>query len=269
MLKQRFLTALLLSPILVALLVFLPLPGFMFFTALIFVWGAWEWTHLIEMKVFWQRIAYLGLFVVILGFAQYFSVSTLIISMVWWLLVCVFIFNYSYFTRWWQSYFWLRMISGLLFLIPAWVACNLLRSQNQGSLIVVGALALVWLMDIAAYFVGRGMGRHKLAPMISPGKTVEGVIGSVFAAVFVGGLATGFMNISLGQWFIFLLLFAVMSLIAVVGDLFESMAKRQSGVKDSGHFLPGHGGILDRLDSVVAAIPFFTFSLFILGYLGR
>jgi phosphatidate cytidylyltransferase len=144
---------------------------------------------------------------------------------------------------------------GWLVLVPAWLAVTLLQ---QTPLLLFVALSVVWVADTGAYFVGRRFGRHKLAPQISPGKTIEGLVGAyvlvMIYALFVSILAQpGVAPADRVGLLVFVL---VLTTLSVAGDLFESWIKRQVGAKDSGHLLPGHGGILDRIDSLTAAMPF-------------
>jgi phosphatidate cytidylyltransferase len=144
---------------------------------------------------------------------------------------------------------------GWLVLVPAWLATHALQKT---PLVLLLALCVVWLADTAAYFAGRRFGRHKLAPAISPGKTLEGLAGGYLAvliyAVFVAAVLVPQASLpEKGSLIIFALVLATLS---VAGDLYESWMKRQAGAKDSGHLLPGHGGVLDRIDSLTAAMPF-------------
>ena len=137
----------------------------------------------------------------------------------------------------------------MLVLVPAALALVVLRPQN-----VIEVLLLVWIADTAAYFVGRAWGRRKLAPSISPGKTWEGAWGGIAAAIAYAMIGGTFLLGTAG-WLSLFLVGVALAVISIVGDLFESAAKRQAGVKDSGALLPGHGGILDRVDSAAAVLP--------------
>jgi phosphatidate cytidylyltransferase len=138
-------------------------------------------------------------------------------------------------------------VAGFVVVVPAGLALALLEPSE-----ILAVLVLVWIADTAAYFVGRAFGRHKLAPSISPGKTWEGAAGGAAGAL---AYAT-FLGIFWGKaWWGYLLIAAVLAVLSIVGDLFESAAKRQAGVKDSGTLLPGHGGIMDRIDSATATLP--------------
>jgi phosphatidate cytidylyltransferase len=145
---------------------------------------------------------------------------------------------------------------GLLVLVPCALAMAHLRMLDPWALL--GAMALVWIADIAAYFTGRAFGRHKLAPAISPGKTWEGA-GGALAGVLVFGvgvaLFVGSRGVSTIPLPLLMVVLAVLTAISIEGDLFESLLKRQAGIKDSGRILPGHGGILDRIDSLTSTLP--------------
>jgi phosphatidate cytidylyltransferase len=141
--------------------------------------------------------------------------------------------------------------AGLVVLLPAWLALAQLQSNPY---LLLCLLAVVWIADTAAYFAGRALGRHKLAPAISPGKTWEGVAGA-FAAVTVYAAALHFARLPADEIYLVIGAFFCMTAFSIVGDLFESWMKRGAGVKDSGAILPGHGGMLDRIDGMVAAMP--------------
>lgn len=142
--------------------------------------------------------------------------------------------------------------AGFMVLVPAAVALAVLRPQH-----VIAVLVLVWVADTAAYFVGRKWGRRKLAPAISPGKSWEGAWAGI-AAALAYAIICGTLLLGITSWVSYLILAALLAVISIVGDLFESATKRQAGVKDSGALLPGHGGILDRIDSATAVLPVFA-----------
>ena len=145
-------------------------------------------------------------------------------------------------------------VVGVIVILPTWLA--LVHLRQKGALWLLAIMAFVWIADSAAYFCGRAFGRHKLAPSISPGKTWEGAIGGVLAVIIYGFLMSSMMPSQITEnkalLFFILLFLPVMS---IFGDLFESMLKRQAGLKDSSNILPGHGGVLDRIDSLTSTLP--------------
>lgn len=153
--------------------------------------------------------------------------------------------------RWHGQRFFLRAALGVVILLPTWAA--LLYLRERGPWVLLGVLAVVWLADTAAFFVGRQFGQHKLAPRISPGKTREGVIGAMLALVlYASAVSTAVVGLRIVGA---LLLAMALLYFAVLGDLFESWIKRVADKKDSGTLLPGHGGVLDRIDALTAALP--------------
>jgi len=134
---------------------------------------------------------------------------------------------------------------------------NAIHAEHNGAEWLLYGLMLVWVADIGAYFSGKRFGRHKLAPAISPGKTLEGLYGAVVAVCVYTVIAANYFGLDIANTVFLLVLAVILTLVSVAGDLFESVLKRERGVKDSGTILPGHGGILDRIDSVLAAMPVF------------
>jgi phosphatidate cytidylyltransferase len=157
--------------------------------------------------------------------------------------------------RWPTRTRWLMAVVGIVTLTALWMALVELHAQSPWMLL--GAMALVWVADTAAFFAGRRFGRHKLAPQVSPGKTWEGVAGAYVAVAVYAALcaylgAGGLHARAVLTWVCVAL---VLTALSVVGDLYESWLKRNAGVKDSGALLPGHGGVLDRIDALLAAMP--------------
>jgi len=156
------------------------------------------------------------------------------------------------------------LLLGLACLLLAWLAVVWLHARDNGPALLLSLLVLVWLADSAAYFAGRAWGRRKLAPMISPGKTLAGLAGALAAAALFGA-GLGWLGLIPGQGVaVTAALYLLVAVVSVAGDLAESAVKRQSGVKDSGQLLPGHGGVLDRIDSLIAAAPVFAALLWLL-----
>lgn len=151
-------------------------------------------------------------------------------------------------------------LAAFLVLVPAWIA--LITLHQHHPLLVLYLIFLVAITDSGAYFTGKALGKSKLAPELSPGKTREGMFGGVAGAVVWSILGAWFFDLPANEWLYFILLSLVVAFISVSGDLFESLIKREAGQKDSGNILPGHGGILDRVDGLIATLPLFTLGIF-------
>jgi phosphatidate cytidylyltransferase len=163
--------------------------------------------------------------------------------------------------HWHAEQAFVRAAVGVVLLLPTWAA--LLYLQAHGPSMLLGVMAIVWIADTAAYFTGRHFGRHKLAPTISPGKTWEGVAGALGAVALYAGV----LSLLAGMpWLPLLLTVSGLLYVSVLGDLFESWIKRVSGMKDSGDVLPGHGGVLDRIDALTSTLPIATGMLMWLGH---
>lgn len=249
MLKARVITALFLVAGLSAVLFALPASFATFAFALIAAIAGWEWAGLTGLSGK-GRMAYGALVLLLCGLAHAMAldVPLWVASAGFWLLLVPF----------WLKHRWPLARGGaaswgigLLLTVPTWAA--MVALHQRGPWVLIGVMALVWVADIAAYFAGRAFGRHKLAPAISPGKTWEGVGGAIAGTAVYGGTLLATVGIPLLPLALpgILLLTAV----SIVGDLFESLAKRQAGIKDSSNLLPGHGGVLDRIDSLTSALP--------------
>jgi len=260
MLKQRIITALILLP--VALCGFFLLEGasFALFIGLVVTLGAWEWARLAGFTAQTARVGY-GAAVAVLLFLMYLLPGLapwiLVAAVLWWLLATFLVLTYPESSTHWSSTV-CKLVIGLLILLPAWQGLVLIKQWQLGNWLILAVMVLVWGADIGAYFSGRAFGKRKLAPKVSPGKSWEGVFGGLIACLVITVVVGAFRGWSGSQFFLGLLGAAVVVLISVVGDLTESMFKRQSGIKDSSNLLPGHGGVLDRIDSLTAAIPVFA-----------
>jgi phosphatidate cytidylyltransferase len=265
MLKQRILTACILIPIALAVLFYLPPFSFRFLTAFIALGGAWEWSGLIGLKKTHHCFAY----VIVVACAFFLSLlipNVLMLggALLWWLLATVLILFYPSGSRYWNH----KIVQGgmgLFVLVPCWFALNFMRSQTDGLYALLFLFILIWGADSAAYFSGTLWAKHKLAPRVSPGKSWQGLGGALIFSTFIVGLTVWFAEVPMALWPWALLLSLATVLFSVIGDLFESMLKREAGVKDSGHLLPGHGGLLDRIDSLTAAAPIFALGAWLLG----
>ncbi len=259
MLKQRLLTAAWLAPLALAGLFGLTGGAFALFTAAIVLLGAWEWANLAGLEAGVRRllpVVGLGAVMALLALTGQHQASwPLWLGALGWLVNLRWVVGYPSRLAQWRST-GMRLAMGLWVLLPAWVGFNVLR--EAGGVWLLFVLLLVWGADVGAYFVGKSLGKRKLAPRVSPGKTREGVVGglvvtALLALVFADGQA-----LSLGATLALLAATVVVTLASVVGDLLESMLKRHRGIKDSSRLLPGHGGVLDRIDSLCAAVPLFA-----------
>lgn len=268
MLKQRIITAAVLLPI--ALIGFFLLEGIAFalFIGLVVVLGAWEWARLAGYPSQAVRITYasiVALLLVWLYMAPSMAPWLLSISVLWWLAATALVVTYPGSQRHWGG----RVGSlgiGLVLLLPAWQGLVLLKQWPQGNWLIVAVMVLVWSADIGAYAAGKTFGRRKLAPQVSPGKSWEGSFGGLVTSLLITlgvGLYRGW---SARELVLALIGAALVVVLSVVGDLTESMFKRSSGIKDSSQLLPGHGGVMDRIDSLTAAVPIFTVLLWLAGW---
>lgn len=268
MLKQRVLTALVLVPI--ALWGFFYLDGgaFAIFVGAVVAIGAWEWARLVGLEDSSSRLTYAGICaLLILLLWNMPSIARLVVlfGVVWWGFAWFLVLGFPDSSKFWQCNT-TKYIIGLLILLPAWQGLVLIKSIDlHGNWIIFSIMLFVWAADIGAYFAGRTWGKDKLAPKVSPGKSWQGLWGGMAAAVFVGIIIyfkTSFFD---GKLILSLICLVILVAFSVLGDLTESMFKRQAGLKDSSNLLPGHGGVLDRIDSLTAAIPVAVLLLWVLG----
>lgn len=268
MLKQRVITALILLPI--ALGGFFLLDGWAFaaFIGGVITLGAWEWARLAGLEAQAARVGFAALVALTLWMLYQIPViSTLLLplALVWWLLAVPLVLRYPQSSFYWESTA-RRVLIGLLILLPAWKGLLLLKQWPLANWLIVAVMVLVWAADIGAFFFGRAFGKHKLAPKVSPGKSWEGLFGGLLVSLLITAGVGLFRGWSMSELSLALVGSTLVVLVSVVGDLAESMFKRQSGLKDSSHLLPGHGGVLDRIDSLTAAIPLFVVILWIAGW---
>ncbi len=260
MLKKRLITAAFLIPIFVVLLLKLSSLQFGVLTAAFVLIGAWEWSALIGLKRVAARIVYLVFIFFLLQASLYLYIPmTLEIAFVWWLFATALIFLYPKGSAFWGKAILLQGLMGVLVLIPAWVAINFIRMPaNEGPDVLLFLCVLIWGADSGAYFAGKKWGKNKLAPNVSPGKTREGLYGALLTTVLIAFVGLSLQNPPLMYWVAGFFLAMITVIFSVIGDLFESMLKRNVGLKDSGRLFPGHGGLLDRIDSLTAAAPVFA-----------
>ena len=267
MLKTRVVTALVLLAVFLAALFRLPPLGWLLFATLVAAVAAWEWGALMALAGVARVALGAGLAVIGLGLAAFDPAALglepgfadagwrlgrwfYVPAAAFWLFVAPCWLR----RRWRLPKSLLGVAIGLLLILPTWLA--LVQLRQVGALALIAIMAVVWLADIAAYFFGRALGRHKLAPAISPGKTWEGAAGGALAVVVYGfALAPRLPGVLADNFPLLLLVLIVLTAISVMGDLFESLLKRLAGLKDSSNVLPGHGGVLDRIDSLTSTLP--------------
>jgi phosphatidate cytidylyltransferase len=273
MLRTRVITALVLLLVFLAALYGLPQRGWAAFAGVLIAPAAWEWGKLIKLS----QVA-CGVYVLVVasvcallfGLAQGDTPGGPVLlrpgapqsavylgaSLFWMVVVPLWLWR-----SWLPRARWLAALTGLLVLVPTWLA--LVELRNIGPLLLLLLMSVAWISDTAAYFAGRRFGRHKLAPSISPGKTWEGILGAVLAVSLYAALWSlvwqaqfphALKSMRFGTFGMLLFLW-LLTVLGVYGDLFESALKRQAGVKDSGAMLPGHGGVLDRIDALTAVLP--------------
>lgn len=284
MLKERIFSAIILIIIvLVALLLFSPF-YFALCVGVIVTLAVWEWTQFVQVKTGIFRFLISGLvgsflFLWLFGDIQYLNAGRvfvdyaqplLLASIIWWGIAFLFVITYPRTATIWNKSVILQIVFAFLTLIPFLIGVLSLRLDNytedhyHGVLLLLYVCILVWSADSGAYFVGRQFGKHKLAPKVSPGKTWQGAIGGLLTAGIIATIFIQFTSETLFSisTYSFILLSVFTVAISILGDLTESMFKREAGIKDSSQLIPGHGGVLDRIDSLVAAIPFFTYFYF-------
>ncbi|HTX25002.1 MAG TPA: phosphatidate cytidylyltransferase [Steroidobacteraceae bacterium] len=264
MLRTRVLTAAVLIALLLVVVLWLPPVATLVALTTVVLTGAWEWSGFLRTPTAGVRALYVLAVAALLPVAWALTgtrrgtAALLTVAVIWWIIALLWII---FAPR--RAARWSAALAGLLALVPAWVALSRLRLDvPRGGQWMLFVLILVWVADIAAFFVGRRFGRMRLAPEVSPGKTWEGALG--------GAAVSALVAIAGSRWFgvapaVFVPLCLIAVAFSVVGDLTESLLKRFAGMKDSGTLFPGHGGVMDRIDSVTGAAPVLFFGLVALG----
>lgn len=276
MLKTRVITALILVAILLPALFYAPAPLWALLIALFIGVGGWEWGALLGWDKQQRVILGMATAVICLGLTLLDPAATgngEFQPLRPWVLAF-----YGAASAFWVLLmpFWLRrkwairglagVVVGGVLLVPTWLAMVQLRAASPWLLLAV--FALVWMADICAYFSGRAFGRHKLAPTISPGKTWEGAMGAVLGVMVYGFFVLSRVEVALPALPVLVLALLAVTAVSIVGDLFESLLKRKAGIKDSSNILPGHGGVLDRIDSLTSTLPVVAFLWLLLFHSG-
>ncbi len=284
MFKQRVLTALLLAPTALGAVFYLPPAGFALFVAVAFSLAAFEWAGFCGWQSVQSRLPFtvisvltfagitLALPVKLLWPAASNWTADLLLwaGISWWLLAVLLVLSFRQTQQLWAKSQLLKACMGFLTLVPSFAAILLLRHVNYeaspytGAWLICLLLGLVWAADIGGYVIGKPFGKHKLLPQVSPGKTIEGLFGGMlFVMLLVAAVAYHL------QWpeqtVLWFAAAVILTLLSVFGDLSESMFKRVAGLKDSGSIFPGHGGMLDRIDSLTATAPLFAVFVALLG----
>lgn len=275
MLKSRLISAFVMVVMVIVVLFWLPPVGFAIATLVICMLAAWEWGQLAGFvarseRVWLAVLCGLLLAVMLISLPEYNRTVhvpmieiSLWISLIWWIVALLLVLFYPASARFWHHSRPLRLVFGLLTIVPFFWAMVALRSWHYninhfiGSMWLLYVMFLVWGADSGAYIFGRLFGKHKLAPKVSPGKTWQGFIGGLLTSAIFSLLFSLCVNLSVAP-FTLLVCSVIAVLASVLGDLTESMFKREVGIKDSGHLIPGHGGIMDRIDSLTAAVPVFV-----------
>ena len=278
MTRTRVIAALILTPVAVAAILLLPTPWLVALAAIVFLSGLWEWFRLADIDDTLARtvllVVNMALMVAIVwgsrtssGFNYVLLQIMTVIGVLWWLLAMLWLKHFDFASNHATHARVFKLAAGTLAIVPAWCALGVLHGNDpDGHRWLFVALAIVWAADTGAYFAGRHYGKRKLAPRISPNKTVEGVLGGLACGLLVALVFAPFAGATLAQLPLVCLVALVAVGFSVVGDLFESLLKRHVGAKDSGDLIPGHGGVLDRIDGVIAALPVFALGKAWLGF---
>ena len=288
MTRTRLLAALVMAPLAIAAVLLLPTPWLAVLAAAAFLIGLWEWLRLTEIEDPIARgvLLVVNLLVMVAlvwasrsnsgGSFILFKIAVLL-GGIWWLLALLWLRRYEFASDHDTHARMFKLAAATLSIIPAWCALVLIHAGQVGAPPVTTgipgghrwlllALAIVWAADTGAYFAGRAFGRNKLAQRISPNKTIEGLFGGVVAGMVLAVGAAPLAGATLGQLPYVAIVALWTILFSVVGDLFESLLKRHVGAKDSSHLIPGHGGVLDRIDSQLAALPVFALGKLLFGF---
>ena len=266
MLKQRVITAVILAPIVVLSMLYMPAQWFAGFLAVIAAAGAWEWASMV-VKTIVPKIIYVLVCCASMSVCWFMldeaQIRLIIFAgSIYWVFILLLLSFYQ--SSWIGNYLLNGFLhySGYFVIVVGWLA--MIGLHQQKPLLLLFLFVLVWVADIAAYFTGKRFGRNKLAEQLSPGKTREGVLGAMLGTFLFSLLGVWLWQEQLdwGVALYFVILCVLTALISVVGDLFESLLKRNAGKKDSGILIPGHGGVLDRIDSLLAASPGFMLGLY-------
>jgi phosphatidate cytidylyltransferase len=260
MLIKRLLTAVILIPLVVITTLKLDSSDFVIAMMPVLFISSWEYSGLIKIMHWVTKVLYVSALMTTAYFLNQtplLLMPILIITLLWWFINSFWIISFPRHTHYWNGYLVTRLVNGFFFFVPFVVALSALHQID--STLVLLLLALIWTADSGAYLVGRTIGKNKLLPNESPGKTIEGAAGGILLSLGVMLIYVyfSFENAAFEQYFFYGVLSLATTFASILGDLFESLHKRVAGVKDSGILLPGHGGLFDRIDSLTASAPIF------------
>lgn len=274
MLKYRLLTAFLMGPLILWAIYALPEHLFSLFALILVSLGAWEWSVFAALNKPVQRslfiVANILLFVAVLFF-QNNNLNMVIItsSLLWWIVCIPLLVSFPFKENNIVNSRAIKILVGMILLLATLVSMVLIRNNPiYGPEFLLYLILLIWFADSGAYFAGRALGKNKLIPNVSPGKTWEGVAGALVITLIVALVSINILGIPSSHSSAFIVVTFVTVIYSIVGDLSESMFKRMENIKDSGHILPGHGGILDRIDSLMSGLPVFFAGLWLMEKLG-
>ncbi len=270
MLKERVVTAIIMALVVLAILFLAPPQVFFIACVIVFIVASWEWANLSGFSGA-ASIVSIGAFtgvmlgvVYILGGPQKLNIKYLdmifTLASGWWAVAFLWVKSFPASTVIWRTTA-VRYLLSFLVLLPAFLSLIWMHSLDNGIVYIVLAVGLVAAADIGAYAFGRLFGKKKLAPAVSPGKSWAGLWGGLFCGVILASAVMWYGQVPQSMWLKNIILTVLIVLASVVGDLFESMLKRHRQIKDSSHILPGHGGVLDRLDGLSAGLPLFALAL--------
>ncbi len=271
-LATRVVAACVLAPLVLFVVVFTATPVFAIAFSVFVLIGAWEWARLSGLGHPGLRVAYVAAVAAALVVLSVVDAPApvglwlILAGLLFWLAASLWVWQFQRVARGLLTRELWRALAGFVVLIPAWYALTRIHANPEtGPYWVLFLLLVVWVADIGAYFAGRRYGRRKLASRVSPGKTVEGLFGALLAVSLLAVTAGFWESFSVLQRGPVMLLCLFTVVVSVLGDLTESLVKRIAGVKDSGAIIPGHGGVLDRIDSITAAAPVFAAGLILTG----
>lgn len=268
---KRVMTALILIPFILLGIFYLPPISFAIVTGMFMLLAALEWPRLMGTASLFNTTFYLVVIIIammmsfaVIEFSGHWGKSAIVLygmMILWWFIATGWVIYYNNHEKSPIQQPWLVGCAGVFCIMPCWLGLNILREMTSGRYLILYLLVIIWSADTGAYFIGRRWGRRKLAMRVSPNKTRAGLYGALLVVLVLGLVGAHLFSLVLWQQMVFVLLTVLTGLFSVVGDLFISILKRQQQLKDTGNLLPGHGGLLDRIDSLLAGAPFFAIGL--------